>query len=178
MKYLIVSTLPESDVQAQKAICGIREVKKDMEIAYMDTYRIGACIGCTNCWLKTPGLCCVKDDWETLFKKMIEADCIIFLTEAKLGFVSFKLKNIVDRLIPLVMPYTEISRGEARHRGRYQKRWRFGLIYAGDGDQAFLREWMDRLALNFHSDSLGAYNINESEGLLRELNHIQLFSEA
>jgi len=178
MKYFMISTLPESDARAQKAVRGFMEAKKDTEIAYTDTYRLGACIGCMNCWLKTPGICCLKDDWALLFKKILKADCVIFLTEAKLGFVSFKLKNVVDRLIPLVLPYTEIRQGEARHSGRYEKRWRFGLVYAGDGDQAFLREWMERLALNFRSDSIGTYNINESGELLRELEYIQLLSEA
>jgi multimeric flavodoxin WrbA len=107
-----------------------------------------------------------------LFKKFLKADNIVFVTEAKLGFISYKMKNIIDRLIPLLTPYTVISNGETRHKSRYNKYWKIGLIYSGNGDKDFLNEWMRRFTLNFFSKSLGVYNIDESEGLFRELNNI------
>jgi len=87
-------------------------VVKDDDAINTDDYNIGHCVGCTHCWLKTPGVCAVKDDWEILFKRMISADTVVFITEAKLGFVSHKMKNIVDRLIPIATPYTTLYKGE------------------------------------------------------------------
>ncbi|MCL2879430.1 MAG: flavodoxin family protein [Treponema sp.] len=172
MKYLIISTLPKDNEQSNKVISSLLNIKKDVEVFYTDMYNIGSCIGCTSCWLKTPGICAKKDDWEILFRKFLKSDYIIFITEAKLGFVSYKMKNIIDRLIPLAIPYTEIYKGEARHTSRYEKSWNIGLIYFGNGDKDFLNEWMGRFTLNFFSKSLGVYSIDESEELLHGLDNI------
>jgi multimeric flavodoxin WrbA len=172
MKILLISTLSKNDVQSNRVISSLVNMKNDAEVLYTDTYNIGYCLGCTYCWLKTPGKCAKKDDWEILFKKFLKSDYVIFLTEAKLGFVSHKMKNIVDRLIPLATPYTKIYKGEARHVSRYKKCWNVGLIYSGNGDKNFLNEWMGRFTLNIFSKSLGAYNIDESGGLFHELNNI------
>jgi multimeric flavodoxin WrbA len=172
MKYLIISTLSKDDEKSNEAINSLLKNKNDIEVFYSDMYNVGSCIGCTFCWLKTPGICAKKDDWEILFKKFLKSDYIIFITEAKLGFVSYKMKNIVDRLIPLAVPYTEIYKGEARHTSRYKKCWNIGLLYSGNGDKDFLNEWLERFTLNFFSKSLGSYNINENEELFHGLNNI------
>ena len=137
-------------------------------------YKLGNCVGCTHCWLKTPGVCVINDDWEALFKRILAADAVVFIAEAKLGFVSYKMKNIVDRLIPIITPYTMIHNGEMRHVLRYDKSPNIGLIYTGSGDAEFLTVWLERVTLNFFSRSLGVYNIMESEGITREFGDIQL----
>lgn len=175
-KTLVISTLPKSDEKASSFISNINTHFTDLQIVHTEHYEIGHCIGCTNCWLKTPGVCAVKDDYEKIFKSFLKADTVILLTEAKLGFISYKMKNIVDRLLPLAVPYTRFYNGEARHVGRYKKSWNMGLVYSGDGDKLYLNEWMGRFALNFHSKSLGTYHIEESEAILHEISHFQLFS--
>ena len=34
---------------------------------------ISHCIGCNYCWLKTPGICAIKDDYTPILKKMNQA---------------------------------------------------------------------------------------------------------
>ena len=172
MKCLIITTLPEIDDKTNKIINSLQAKVNDIEVLDTNNYKIGNCIGCTNCWLKTPGVCAVKDDWETVFKKFLKSDYVIFITEAKLGFISHKMKNIVDRLIPLILPYTTMYKGESRHTGRYKKCWKIGLVYSGNGNKDFLNEWMERFTLNYFCKSLGAHNINESEELYHEISHI------
>ena len=172
MKCLVINTLAESDAQSEAAIRSLSEIATELVVIQTEKMKITSCIGCTNCWLKTPGVCAIKDDHESLFKIFLKSNSVIFIAESKLGFVSHKMKNIVDRFIPLGTPLTEICNGEARHMSRYHKHWNIGLIYKGNGDKEFLTEWMERFALNFHSKSLGAYNIEESEALLHELSNI------
>ena len=169
MKCLIINTFPQNDATSHEMIHSWSDGPNETEAFYADNFKIGHCIGCTHCWLKTPGVCAVKDDWELLFKKFVQADTVIFMTEAKLGFVPHPMKNIIDRLIPLAVPYTELYRGEMRHTSRYKKCWNIGLVYSGDGDNAFLNDWLERVALNFFSKSLGAYSFEESEELRRGL---------
>ena len=172
MKCLIINTLPEIDNQANKIINSLQFQKIDTEIFNTNKYKIGNCIGCNYCWLKTPGVCAVKDDWEILFKKILKSDYVLFITEARLGFISHKMKNIVDRLIPLALPETKIHKGELRHQSRYKKSWKIGLVYSGNGNKDFLNLWMERFTLNFFSKSLGAHNINESEELYDKISNI------
>nr|AGS53758.1 iron-sulfur flavoprotein [uncultured bacterium contig00146] len=165
MQLLIVNTIPDVSV-------------KGADVLSTDDYTIGGCTGCTDCWLKTPGVCSLNDDWEVLFKRFVKADTIVFVTEAKLGFVSHKLKNIVDRLIPLALPYTEMHKGAMRHKSRYKKQWGLCLVYRGDGNKAFLSEWWGRVALNVSSKSLGVCSIEESEVFCNGIGDFQLFPKA
>lgn len=40
---------------------------------------------------------------------------------------------------------------------RYEHQADFGIIYHGEAENAYLNHWSDRVALNFGSKSLGAY---------------------
>jgi len=172
MKCLVITTLPEADNKTNTIINSLQAKVNVTEILNTNNYKIGNCTGCTNCWFKTPGICAVKDDWEVVFKKILKSDCVIFITEAHLGFISHKMKNIVDRLLPLITPYTTLYKGEARHISRYGKCWKIGLIYSGNGNNHFLNEWMERFTLNMFCKSLGAYNIDEIEKLYHEISNI------
>jgi multimeric flavodoxin WrbA len=103
---------------------------------------------------------------------MLMADRIIFVTEAKLGFISYKCKDLIDRIIPLALPYTMISEGAMRHKPRYKKTWKIGLVYTGDGEEAFLDRWLKRVTLNFFSESLGSYDIMKDEDLCYEIGNL------
>ena len=170
MKYLIINALAPDELD--KLADSLRFKTGETEIFDLNKNKIGNCLGCTNCWLKNPGVCSVNDDWETMFKKFLKSDCVIFIAESRLGFISYKMKNVIDRLIPLGLPYTKLSKGEMRHAGRYNKLWKVGLLYSGNGNREFLNQWMNRFALNLSSISLGAYNIEEKEELLREIDNL------
>ena len=47
----------------------------DFEIIEAGGLRISPCIGCNHCWLKTPGECAVKDDFEGILKSW-DADTV------------------------------------------------------------------------------------------------------
>ena len=54
----------------------IRTLIKDQEAEIIDTseMKIAHCMGCNQCWLKTPGICAIKDDYENILKKLVKAD--------------------------------------------------------------------------------------------------------
>ena len=118
---------------------------------------ISHCIGCNYCWLKTPGICALKDDYETILKKMSNADQVWLISDTHFGFVSYQTKNIVDRVMPLATMYLKIKDGQMRHVMRYDKYPDIGVIYTGDGNQAYLERWCGRVALNLGSRSLGVF---------------------
>lgn len=139
----------------------LREIEKcnlpNYELIDTTDMNISHCIGCNYCWLKTPGICTIKDDYEQILQKMIVADQIWLIADTKMGFVSYKAKNIIDRVMPLVTMYLKIKDGQMRHVMRYEHQADFGIIYHGEAENAYLNHWSDRVALNFGSKSLGAY---------------------
>lgn len=119
---------------------------------------ISHCVGCNYCWLKTPGICSIRDDYEPVLKKMSKADQVWLISDTHFGFVSYQTKNIVDRMLPLGTMYLKFKGGQMRHVMRYDHQPDIGIIYTGDGDQAYLERWCGRTALNFESRSLGAFS--------------------
>lgn len=166
---LIISTLEKSDKDLEKIINKLKQNINDVEIIYVEDMNIKGCIGCNNCWLVTPGVCTIKDDYEKLLIKFLQVERVIFITDLKLGFVSYKLKNIIDRLLPLATMNLRFKNGQMRHYPRYKKHYKMGLIYKGDGNQEFLEKWFERVMINIEGTSLGAYNIDNEEAISNEL---------
>jgi len=126
---------------------------------YIDTenMNISPCLGCNCCWLKTPGSCPIKDDNEPILKRMHAADQVWLITDTKFGFVSYKTKNIIDRIMPLVTMYLHFQGNQMRHVMRYDNNPDFGVIYTGEANQKYLTWWCERVAINCGRQGLGAY---------------------
>lgn len=101
------------------------------------------CLGCNYCWLKTPGQCVIKDDYEAILKRMSKADQVQLLSDTKFGFVTYKTKNIVDRVMPLVTMNLHFIGKQMRHVLRYKKNPNWGVIYSGEGDREYLNRWCE-----------------------------------
>ena len=94
---------------------GVREMGVEVELLYTRKLKINPCLGCFNCWLKTPGECVQKDDMQMLHPKLREADIWVFATPLYVDGVSGPMKNLLDRLIPLVHPFIELRDDHCRH---------------------------------------------------------------
>ena len=162
---LVVNVLPEKDPAAQVTIQTLKNAAKIQVIhAFEQDFR--PCVGCNACWLVTPGVCAIKDDYEELLKAYLCYDAVLFLSGTALNFVDHRTKNLIDRLLPLVTMYVRIADGQCRHVPRYDKKFRFGLLYEGAADHDYLNRWMGRVMLNFDGESLGAYPIENAEAVL------------
>lgn len=166
MKLLIVNALPQDDPAVPEAIQALRDGAEESRVISAYEMNLRPCVGCNACWLVTPGVCALKDGYEELLKAYLEYDAEVFLSSTALDFVDHRMKNIIDRLLPLVTMYIHIVDGQCRHTPRYAKRFRFGLLYRGAADGAYLNRWMDRVMLNIGGESLGAYPITEAKGVL------------
>lgn len=157
MSLLIINTLEESSPAAQMVISRLTEKTPVYQIFHTQNMKISPCTGCNACWLRTPGICVWKDDQEQILKACLQYDTTIFISDTSLGFLNYKTKHVIDRMLPLVTMYTRIEDGQMRHVPRYDKRYRFGLLYTGHGDKPYLERWLERFALNFNGISLGVY---------------------
>ena len=114
----------------------------------------------------TPGVCSLRDGYEELLKAYLEYDVTVFLAGTALNFVDHRMKNVIDRILPLATMYIRIVDGQCRHVPRYEKKLRLGLLYSGTADGAYLNRWMERVALNLGGESLGSYPIAEAKEVL------------
>lgn len=166
MSLLIINTLEENDPITQETINRLIKNTSIYKIFHTEKMKIFPCIGCNACWLKTPGMCLLKDDYEQILKAYLQYDITLFICGTSLGFISYKAKNIVDRMLPLATMYTHIVNGQMRHIPRYEKQYRFGLVYYGIADTMYMEQWLERFALNFNGISIGAFPIEKCEEIL------------
>jgi len=97
---------------------GMKEVGAEVEVFYIRKLKINPCRGDFICWLKTPGKCWQEDDMQMLYPKLREADIYVFGTPVYVDGISGPMKNLLDRIIPLVQPFFELRDGHCRHRVR------------------------------------------------------------
>ena len=166
MSLLIVNLLPEDDSAALTAIETLGTAVPDNRVIHAYEKNLRPCVGCNACWLVTPGVCSLRDGYEELLKAYLEHDTTVFLAGTALNFVDHRMKNVIDRILPLATMYIHIVDGQCRHVPRYEKKLRLGLLYSGTADGAYLNRWMDRVALNLGGESLGSYPIAEAKEVL------------
>ena len=157
MKTTVLNTLEEGyDLEQISAL-----IKgDDMEVINTFDMKIAHCMGCNLCWLKTPGICAIKDDYEGIIKKLVDAENLWLVSDTRFGFVDWHGKRVMDRIVPMLNMYVEFRDGLERHELRYHP-LNFGLLYKGQADQEFLEEWSRRVASNLAGHSLGVYKIRK-----------------
>jgi multimeric flavodoxin WrbA len=83
--------------------------------------KIGYCLGCFECWTKTPGLCRLDDAGREIARSVIQSETAIYLTPVTFGGYSSELKKAVDRIICLISPFFRRIDGEVHHHARYDR---------------------------------------------------------
>ena len=119
-------------------------------------------MGCNNCWLKTPGVCAIKDDYEIIIKKLVTAENLWVVADTKFSFIDYRGKRVLDRVVPMLNMYIEFRDGWERHQLRYHP-LNFGVIYKGNGNRELLEEWSMRVARNMAGHSLGIISLDKDE---------------
>lgn len=151
MKTLVLNTLGKDYTEQITALI------KDKEVEIVDTsdMKIVHCMGCNQCWLKTPGICAYKDDYEIILKKLVQADNLWIVSDTRFGFLDYKGKRLMDRIMPMLNMTIGFRDGWMRHEVRYHP-LNIGLLYKGDADQAIMEDWCKRTAANIGGQSFGA----------------------
>ena len=151
MKTLVLNTLGNEVSEHIKTLI------KDKEVENVETpdMKIAHCIGCNQCWLKTPGICAIKDDYEEIIKKLVETENLWIVSNTRFGFLDYKGKRVMDRIVPMLNMTVSFRDGWMRHDMRYHP-LNIGLLYKGDANQAMMEDWCQRTAANIDGHSLGA----------------------
>jgi multimeric flavodoxin WrbA len=122
MKITLINLMPASEAMVLEKMQN--HYKSQFEGAQINVISLGNesikdCIGCWNCWVKTPGVCIHKDVMSDVYKEYLESDRVAMLLPTKAGFISGSAKVFIDRIIPIYHPYIDIIEGEMMHYYRY-----------------------------------------------------------
>jgi multimeric flavodoxin WrbA len=120
MKVVAINSSPNMDTGITNLILtsfldGMSEVGAEVELFYTKSLKINPCQGDFSCWLKTPGECCQKDDMNMLIPLLSNADCWVFATPVYIDGLSAPMKNLLDRMIPLMHPLIEVRNEHCCH---------------------------------------------------------------
>ena len=100
---------------------GMKRGCPDMEVRELSVNQLNIkpCLGCFACWNKTPGKCCMQDDMSSVIEAMLWADVTIWSFPLYYFSVPGPLKNLMDRQLPMVLPFMTADSESGSHPGRY-----------------------------------------------------------
>jgi len=98
---------------------GMREAGADVEVFYTKKLKINPCQGEFNCWKVHPGECFQKDDMTMkILPVLAESEIWVLASPLYVHGVNGPMKNFLDRIIPLMLPFAEIKDGHITHNMR------------------------------------------------------------
>ncbi|MCK4663188.1 MAG: flavodoxin family protein [Bacteroidales bacterium] len=139
---------------------------KDLKLAH--------CKGCMDCWIKTPGICMIADEGREIIQTIMQSDMIILFSPVTFGGYSSTLKIIVDRFIPLILPFLAKYYRETHHKPRYSYYPRLVGIgiqrYSSKPEVELFKTLVGRTAIDFHASSFAAdvFSSEEDNEKLKE----------
>ena len=96
-----------------------------------DNNKIKSCMGCFECWIKTPGKCKIKDGYENLAKLYSKADKVVIISQCIYGSYSPFVKNMLDRTIPYLLPFFKFKNKEMLHITRNKTKFDLNVYFYG-----------------------------------------------
>ncbi len=94
-------------------ITGMENAGADVELIYSKKQKIRPCIGCFKCWYETIGKCCIQDDMQAIYPKLMDSDIVFFATPVYIPLPGL-MQNFINRLCPLIEPIVSYRNGRTR----------------------------------------------------------------
>lgn len=155
------------DLRKRQLLSPLQEIKSflgDQTKVISIDEEITPCIGCWNCWLKTPGKCVMNDIMRKVYFDYVNSSKVVILFDTAQGFVNHQMKAFFDRSIPLYHPYIEIVDGECHHLGRYDDYPELYFYYdrkeLTEKEDQIIEDYLHRTAYHFQSP---AFRINTND---------------
>lgn len=136
------------------------EIKKD-DIKFIDlsSLKITNCIGCLDCWTKTPGKCIIRDDAVRIYPDIAKSNTLLYISRIKYGGYDTVMKTMLERAIPIQQAFIQIISGETHHIQRNVAPKHATIIAYGDiceEEKKIFKKLISRNSLNMMFEN---YNI-------------------
>lgn len=117
-----------------------------------DNGTIRHCLGCFGCWVKTPGICVIRDDYGNMGGLLGGSVEVHVVSKCIYGSYSPFVKSVLDRSISYIHPDFVIRKGETHHRLRYDRPYNLTVWFYGQGlgveEKKTARKLVESNALN------------------------------
>ncbi|WP_410771550.1 flavodoxin family protein [Fontibacillus sp. BL9] len=152
---MIIHDLPPQDFAA------LYDDKKEDVTVISDNGTIRKCTGCFGCWIKTPGVCVLKDGYQNMGELLAGCDELVIINKCVYGSYSPFILSVLNRSISYILPYFVVKNGETHHRKRYSHYFNLSVHFYGDDITEAEKETAKALvaanSVNFYSPS---YKVN------------------
>jgi multimeric flavodoxin WrbA len=120
MKLLAINGSPRAErgntgLILDRFLGGAEEAGAEAELLFTSKLNIQHCNGDVSCWTKTPGKCGKKDDMPQVLEKLRDCDVLVLAAPVYVDSFPGPMKNMLDRLIPILEPFFEVRDGRTRH---------------------------------------------------------------
>ncbi len=129
----------------------------DVDVADVAELSIAPCKGCFSCWRATPGECCIHDDMAALLPRLVEADVVVWSFPLYYFGMPGPLKNLVDRQLPLSLPFMSAGSKSGGHPSRYDRSHQRNVVISTCGFHTTEGNYDALLAQLDHLFGAGAY---------------------
>jgi len=152
----------------------LRSIGYEVDVIFLHDLKIADCTGCFYCWVKSPGVCVIDDDGRDIAMKLIKNDLVVYLTPIIFGGYSSELKKVLDRQIPIVLPFFMKINGEVHHKPRYERYpclVAVGVLSRPDEEsEKIFATPVSRNAINMYcpAHSAGVVYSTDSSGILQD----------
>lgn len=99
----------------QPFLDGLSDSGAAVEVLCTRDLQVLPCLEDYQCWLKHPGRCAQQDDMQMVHVKLRAADVWVFATPIFVWGVPGPLKNLMDRMLPLIEPFITLQAGHCSH---------------------------------------------------------------
>lgn len=124
MNILVINGSPKGDRSNTYRLTsafleGMRQEEPNLSVRQHSTSRMDLkpCRGCFSCWNRTPGECCIQDDMQQVIQDLLWADVTIWSFPLYYFSVPGPLKNLIDRQLPMNLPFMEEEEGQVGNGG-------------------------------------------------------------
>ncbi len=120
MKVLAINASPLKDKGntariLQPFLDGISDSGAGVDLLYTRDLRILPCQEDFTCWARTPGHCAQQDDMQMVHVKLRASDVWVFAAPVFVWGVPGPMKNLMDRMLPLIEPFISMRAGHCAH---------------------------------------------------------------
>ena len=113
------NTLRLANAFLEGICCAQKDCLPKIERLNIAKMNINSCLGCFSCWKTTLGKCCIYDDMQIVLEKLLWADLIIYSFPLYYFSLPGKLKTVIDRQLPLTLPFMLSNSKSGGHPTRY-----------------------------------------------------------
>lgn len=116
------------------------------------------CIGCFGCWIKTPGMCVIKDNYQLLGAYAGQCEELVLISRCVYGGFSVPVKACMDRFIGYMLPFFTIRTDrQMHHQERYHNTFDLHVYFYGEDISAAEKQTAEKLV------ERNSLNINASK---------------